>query len=509
MRVEIMDTTLRDGEQTSGVSFTEKEKFTIAKQLLVEVKVDRIEIASARVSEGEFVAVEKIINWARENGFIERIEVLGFVDGKNSIEWMHKAGAKCLNLLSKGSLNHLENQLKKTPEEHFSDIKFSVDYASDLGIDVNIYLEDWSNGMINSPDYVFQLLDYVSKLNIKRFMLPDTLGILAPKQVYEFCKSIIARFPNLHFDFHGHNDYDLAVANSLAAVSAGCKGLHTSINGLGERTGNTPLSSIVPAILDHVKDAELSVQESKLNKISKLVELASGIRVPVNIPIIGENVFTQTAGVHADGDSKGNLYFSKLMPERFGRVRKYALGKTSGKANIKKNLEELGLELDAETIAKVTDKVIELGDKKENITTEDLPYIISEVLGNKVKDEKIKLINYYLCKSKGLKPVANVSIKIYDTEYQQSSVGDGMYDAFVSAIRKIYDIRKIELPTLIDYEVTIPPGGKTNALVETAVTWQKDNWIFKTRGLDPDQSAAAITATIRMLNIIEEKAIGR
>lgn len=505
MRVEIMDTTLRDGEQTSGVSFTEKEKFTIAKHLLTEVKVDRIEIASARVSEGEFAAVERIINWAQNNNYLDRIEVLGFVDGYHSIDWMHKAGAKCMNLLCKGSLNHLENQLKKTPEQHFEDIKSSLVYAQERDIIVNVYLEDWSNGMKNSPKYVFDFIENMKNTNIKRFMLPDTLGILSPKEVYEFSKEIIARFPDLHFDFHGHNDYDLAVANALAAIRAGFRGVHTSVNGLGERTGNTPLSSVIPTLIDHIEGIEFSVDESKLNKVSKLVELFSGIRVPVNMPIIGEYVFTQTAGVHADGDSKGNLYFSKLMPERFGRVRKYALGKTSGKANIKKNLEELGLELDSETLQKVTAKVIELGDKKENITTEDLPYIIREVLGNKVEDEKIQLINYYLCKSKGLKPVATVSISIHGHEYQETSAGDGMYDAFVTAIRKIYNKRKIDLPMLIDYEVTIPPGGKTNALVETAVTWQKDDWIFKTRGLDPDQSAAAIQATIKMLNLIEGK----
>jgi len=504
VKIEIMDTTLRDGEQTSGVSFTEKEKYTIAKQLLIDLQVDRIEIASARVSKGEFEAVSQIMKWAQNTGHINRIEVLGFVDNSVSIEWIKKAGGKQLNLLCKGSLKHLEGQLRKTPEQHITDIKHEVEEAQKVGIGVNVYLEDWSNGMRSSKDYVYFFIESLKDTAIQRFMLPDTLGVLSPSETYAFCKEIVDIFPKLHFDFHGHNDYDLAVANSLMAIEAGVKGIHTSVNGLGERTGNTPLSSIVPAIKDHL-NISLNVKEKHLNKISKLVEVISGIRVPVNKPIIGDNVFTQTAGIHADGDNKGNLYHSDLMPERFGRIRKYALGKTSGKANIQKNLEELGLDLDKETITKVTNRVIELGDRKESITTEDLPYIISEVLGEKSAEDKIQISNYYIAHAQGLKPVATISLEYEGIMYQETSVGDGQYDAFMNALRKIYKNLNITLPKLTDYLVTIPPGGRTDALVETIITWDIDKKIIKTRALDPDQTAAAIKATIKMLNILEQQ----
>lgn len=503
VKIEIMDTTLRDGEQTSGVSFTEKEKFTIAKQLLVDVKVDRLEIASARVSQGEFDAVSRIITWATHNRCIDKIEVLGFVDGSISIDWLVGAGAKCLNLLCKGSLKHVKGQLKKEPAEHIADIKETLAYAMEKNIAVNVYLEDWSNGMKESPEYVYYFINELKDTPIKRFMLPDTLGILNPTQTFNFCADIVRRFPDLHFDFHGHNDYDLSVANALSAIQAGCKGIHTSVNGLGERTGNTILSSIVPAINDHLQYT-VNIDEEQLNKVSKIVEVFSGIRIPPNKPIIGDNVFTQTAGVHADGDNKGNLYCSLLMPERFGRVRKYALGKTSGKANIMKNLEELGIELDTETMKKVTQKVIELGDKKETITTEDLPFIIREVLGNKVKEEKVKITNYCLAYAQGLRPVATVCLDYAGTQYQKTLPGDGLYDAFFNCIKDIYSRLEINLPELIDYEVSIPPGGRTDALVETIITWQVKDRLIKTRGLDPDQTAAAIIATTKILNIIEE-----
>ncbi len=262
------------------------------------------------------------------------------------------------------------------------------------------------------------------------------------------------------------------------------------------------LSSVIGVLRDHL-EAETGVNEFEITRVSKIVETFSGIRIPVNKPIIGENVFTQTSGVHADGDSKDNLYFNNLLPERFGRKRKYALGKQSGRATIRKNLEELGLFLNAESLNKVTQRVIELGDKKENVTTEDLPFIISDVLGNDRTDYKIFIKNYSLSLSYGLKPFASVQIEINGNLYQETSSGNGQYDAFMKALRIIYDRLGKEYPLLTDYEVSIPPGGKTDALVETVITWNHRGKEFRTKGLDADQTESAIKATEKMLNIIE------
>jgi D-citramalate synthase len=502
MRVEIMDTTLRDGEQTQGVSYSPLEKLHIAKLLLRDLKVDRIEVASARVSTGEFEALSKITEWARHNNLHRKVEVLGFVDGDISLKWINDAGGKVVNLLCKGSLRHLEKQLRKTPEKHVSDIKEIIWKAETLDMQVNIYLEDWSNGMIHSEEYVFYMLDSLKNENIERFMLPDTLGILNPEQTFDFCKKVIDRYPSLHFDFHAHNDYDLAVANVFSAVKAGIKGIHTTINGLGERAGNAPLSSVIGVLRDQL-NAETGINEFEITKASKIVETFSGIRIPVNKPVIGENVFTQTSGVHADGDSKDNLYYNNLLPERFGRKRKYALGKQSGKATVRKNLEEFGLFLDPESLTKVTQRVIELGDKKENVTTEDLPFIISDVLGSEQINYKIFIKNYSLSLSYGLKPSANIQIEIDGNLYQETSSGDGQYDAFMKALRVVYDKLGKQYPVLTDYHVSIPPGGKTDALVETIITWDYNGKEFKTKGLDADQTESAIKATERMLNIIE------
>jgi D-citramalate synthase len=497
-----MDTTLRDGEQTSGVSFNEVEKLAIARLLIEEVGVDRIEVASARVSDGEYKGVQRITEWARKQNFLDRIEILGFVDGGISLNWIKDAGGRVINLLTKGSLRHVTRQLNKTPEQHVADIQTAINMAEEMGITVNIYLEDWSNGMIHSPEYVYFMLDSLRKSSIKRFMLPDTLGILNPDQTREFISSVVARYPELHFDFHAHNDYDFAVSNVYEALKQGVKGIHTTVNGLGERTGNAPLASIIGVLNDHLH-IENNLIESKLTKVSRVVESFSGIRIPANKPLTGDNVFTQCAGIHADGDSKDNLYFNSLLPERFGRIRKYALGKTSGKANILKNLEELGIELSSEEMKLVTKRVIELGDRKEMVTTEDLPYIISDVLQSTAIHQKIKVGNYCLSSAHRLRPVASVSLIIDHKTYEEASAGDGQYDAFMKCIWKIYDQLGKPYPSLVDYFVSIPPGGKTDALVETVITWEYDGAEYKTRGLDVDQTEAAIKATVKMLNMVE------
>jgi D-citramalate synthase len=262
----------------------------------------------------------------------------------------------------------------------------------------------------------------------------------------------------------------------------------------------------VQVILKDQFHAKTRLNENKLNDITRLVESYSGIAIAPNQPIIGDNVFTQVAGVHADGDKKNGLYQNELIPERFGRRREYALGKTSGKANIAKNLEELGLELTPEQTRKVTQRITELGDKKEIVTQEDLPFIVSDVLKHDAPEDKVKLLSYVVSTAYGLKPGANIKVEINGQAYEASATGDGQYDAFVKSLRYIY--KKYlgrTFPILQNYAVTIPPGGRTDALVQTVITWNDNGKVLRTRGLDADQTEAAIKATFKMLNIFENE----
>lgn len=497
--VEIMDTTLRDGEQTQGVSYTPAEKYNISMALLKTLKIDRLEVASARVSEGEREAVLHITDWASGEGLLEKIEVLGFVDHTKSIDWITEAGGKVINLLTKGSEHHCVGQLKKNLKEHLQDIRRTIEYAHKKNITINVYLEDWSNGYANSPDYVYGYMAGLKDMGVKHFMLPDTLGIMSPQEVHRSLTDMIQRFPWARYDFHPHNDYGLATANVLYAVKAGVRNIHCTMNCLGERAGNASLAEIAVALRDKL-GVNISIDESHLAPISEMIENFSGKRVANNAPIVGEDVFTQTSGIHADGDKKGDLYHNPIQPERFGRKRSYALGKMSGKASLAKNLEQLGLQLSEENFKKVLDKIIALGDSKKVVTPADLPFIITDVLESS-DSNRIRLLNCSITSGLKLRAVASINVDIDGKEYNMTGAGNGGYDAFMGAMKKILLRERIECPELVDYEIRIPRGGHTDALTEAIITWKNGDKRFKTVGIDSDQVVAAVNATLKMLNL--------
>ena len=505
--IAIMDTTLRDGEQTPNVSYTPDEKLQLARMLLLDLGVDRIEIASTRVSEGEHEAAALIAKWARKARVIQRIEILGYSDGDKSVDWIASAGGKVLNLLTKGSERHCRGQLRMEPAEHRAQIEKTIRYARRKRLTVNVYLEDWSNGVRESFDYVFSLVQLLRELRVARVYLPDTLGILSPSDVRRTIDLMVATWPEVDFEFHAHNDYGLAIANCLMAARSGVRGVHTSVNGMGERSGNTSLAEVVAAIHDHT-DMRTNIVESKLATVSQLVATFSGKEVAGNTPIVGRDVFTQTAGIHADGDAKGNLYGSRLAPGRFGRARSYALGKLSGKASLDHNLASMGIELSNENRDIVLQRIIELGDRKHIVTPADLPYIINDVLKTP-SEQLVRIESFRTISASGEPPEADVAVSCQGRVEKTTATGDGGYDAFMNAVKKAVKSFDIEVPRLDDFRVRIPPGGKTGALVETTISWaptsgrgRADPNTFSTSGVDSDQMNSAVFATEKMLNLL-------
>jgi len=499
--VALMDTTLRDGEQTQGVSFSAGEKLNIAQSLLEALKVDRIEVASARVSEGEKDAVSQIINWATQHGYQDRVEVLGFVDHTHSVDWILACGGKVVNLLTKGSENHCRNQLGKTLQEHAADICQTVAYAREKGLRVNAYLEDWSNGYQDNSDYVYGLMELIKDSGIEHFMLPDTLGVMSPIEVSRAMADMQMRFPQQLFDFHPHNDYGLAVANCMAAVESGIANLHCTVNCLGERAGNVSLAELSVVLKDKM-GVRTAIDETHLSDVSRMVERFSGKWLSANMPIVGEDVFTQTAGIHADGDVKGGLYETRLSPERFDRKRTYALGKLSGKASVLKNIEELGISLSAADLKKVLDRVVSLGDSKETITPDDLPFIIADVLESS-SYHHIYLESCEISSSFGEESVVKLVLDINGTQYAEQGQGNGGFSAFIDALKKILAQVNFTLPELVDYSVRIPRGGKPGALTECTIIWDVEGMRgrkLRTRGVHANQVYAAVLATLRMVN---------
>ncbi len=497
--VQLMDTTLRDGEQTQGVSFSPAEKVSIAKALLQKLKIDRIEVASARVSEGEKDAVSKLNRWAAAEGLVNKIEVLGFVDHKLSVDWITDTGGKVLNLLAKGSLKHCTEQLGKSLEQHIVDIKRTVNYALQQGLRVNIYLEDWSNGYKDSPEYVYAMLNKLQDAGIDHFMLPDTLGVMSPDEVFSSLSDMVERFPNLNFDFHPHNDYGLATANAMFAVKAGVSSIHCTMNCLGERAGNASLTEVAVALKDKLGRA-VNINESEIHNLSLLVERFSGKHVADNTPIVGADVFTQTSGIHADGDKKGGLYISALTPERFARSHSYALGKMSGKASLAKNLEAMDIELDEQQQKKLLQRIVRLGDQKASISADDLPFIIADLL-ERNDYNYLELLNCSINSGLDLESTVSVRVRLNDNIYKASGSGNGGFDAFIAAMKKILDKEQFEFPELLDYQLRIPPGGQTGALTECSITWSDNGQKLTTRGINTNQVLAGVGATIRMINL--------
>lgn len=452
-----MDTTLRDGEQTRNVSFSTSEKVSIAGALLGSLRVDRIEVTSAAVSEGEKEAVTRIADWAVTGGFLDRVEILGFVDERRSADWIVSTGVRVMNLLTKGSERHCHMQLRRTLDQHLEDIHRTVEYAREQGLTVNVYLEDWSNGYRESRDYVYAMVEGLQGAGIAHMMLPDTLGVMMPDEVETSLGDMIKRFPTQTFDLHPHNDYGLATANAMRAVAAGIRTIHCTVNCLGERAGNVSLAEVAVALRDKL-GMTLSIDETKILGLSRMVENFSGKRVAANAPVIGDDVFTQTSGIHADGDEKAGLYQTLLSPERFDRKRSYALGKMSGKASLKQNLEELGLSLSPEDQAEVLKRIVSLGDSKETVTAEDLPFIIADVLERK-DFRHIELLACSITSELDHASTVSIEVKVNGEVHQASGSGNGGFDAFTDAIRKVLPPR-LRVPGACGLRASHPQGRR-------------------------------------------------
>jgi (R)-citramalate synthase len=494
--MEVMDTTLRDGEQTAAVNYTPDEKVVVAEALL-RCGVDAVEIASARISDGEAEAVRRTTEWARSCGLVDRIEILGFVDGTKSVDWIVQNGGRVLNLLAKGSEHHCRVQLGKEPGEHFQDIAGTVRYADQCGLRVNAYLEDWSQGMRDSQEYVMALAACISELPVKRMMLADTLGVLTPEKAEAYVLLMASRFA-IPCDFHGHNDYGLAVSNSLAALRAGAGRVHVTMNGLGERAGNTNLATLVVAARD-LYGFTCNVNERMLVKLSDLVARISGVDPAANDPVIGRLSAIQGCGVHADGDRKGNLYQNKLDPARFGFTRGYDLGKTAGLASIEQNCQELGIEISREQQRSLLAKVKELGDQKVAVTQADVILLLNDALCDNKR--LLKLVSYEFSLRQGAAPTATLQLCRDEEKFVSHGEGAGQYDAFIKALRRVCP----QMPELLDYRIGISRKGASEAMAEATITWRSEGRVFSTRAADSDQLVAAMNATMRMVNCMELK----
>ncbi len=495
-KIELMDSTLRDGEQTAGVSFNPKEKESLA-HALYEAGIRRIEMASACASTGDLKAIKNTKKSFKNAGYKNPMECLSFIL-KPHIDWIKESGATTANLLVKSSEAHITQLKGKTPETHIQDVLEITDYAKENCLKVNAYLEHFSYGMQHSRQYIYDLLHRLSKAKIERIMLADTMGILSPGQTKKYIKDLTKRFPKTRFDIHAHNDYGLAAANTLEAIKHGCTGAHVTINGLGERAGNAALETVAVALKDF--EGIETINENKLIELSKLTEILSGIKIEHNHPIIGKNSHIHKAGVHTHGAQKG-LYTNPILEKnRFNRTVSYDLGKLSGKASVYGELEKMGIKNpDPKTVTQLVGEIKALSENKNIITTNDLLLLYLQKTSKDTTGyslEKITLKKTY--RNTKSRAEAEVTLETNSTTTTQKATGGGGFDAIANAVKKITG----KTLKLKDYNVTIPPGDGTSSLVDTAIEWQHNKKTLKTRGIHTDQDIAATFAMLKAINHI-------
>jgi len=494
--IELMDSTLRDGEQTAGVSFNPKEKESIA-FALYEAGIRRIEMASACASSQDMDAIKSTKKAFEKSGYGNPIECLSFIT-KPHIDWISESGAKTANLLVKSSTAHVSQLSGKTPDDHISDVLNIIDYAKNSGLEVNAYLEHFSYGIEHSKDYVEKLIDALSSAKINRLMLADTMGLLHPENTKQHIAYITKKYPKIHFDIHAHNDYGLATANTLAAIMSGCRGAHVTINGLGERAGNAPLEAVAVTLKDFCGIE--TINEDKLMDLSKLAETLSGIKTEKNHPVIGKNTHIHKAGVHSHGAEIG-LYTNPLLEKnRFNKEVSYDLGKLSGHASVFGELEKIGIKNpDQQIVSDLVKEIKKISENKNITTRNDLLLLYLEKTTKNQDGYTLRNIQVKkTCDNTTSLAEAQVTLESGDTAVTESSIGAGGFDAIAKAIGKITSSNL----RLKDYHVSIPPGDGTSSLVDTSIEWEYKDKTIKTRGIHTDQDIAATLAMLKAINQI-------
>lgn len=484
MNIKVLDTTLRDGEQTPGVSLTSMEKLRIASKL-DEIGVDFIEAGSAITSEGERKSIKEITS----QNF--NAEILSFSRPLvTDIDYCIECDVDAVNLVVPTSELHIRDKLK-TDKNHLLELSNNaVDYCKDHGLTVELSAEDASRSDVDFLKKVyFEAIDH----GADRICVCDTVGILTPDSSYEL-------FSNLN-DFkvpiacHCHNDFGLAVANTLSALKGGACEIHTTINGIGERAGNTSFEECVVSIDRLFSDFSTNIKINQIYDISKLVARSTGVYIQPNKAIVGENAFAHESGIHSDGIIKNSETYEAITPELVGRRRKFIIGKHMGSHGLKERLNEIGLSVDDYQLKQISDDIKELADKGKTVTDVDLQVIADNVLQINYED-RIKLEDVTIVSGNKVMPTASVKITVDGEEILNAGVGSGPVDAAINAIKSLEIFRDIDL---IEYHVDAITGG-TDAFIDVIIKLQKEDKMVSARGTETDIINASVKAYIAGVN---------
>ncbi|MEN4018928.1 MAG: 2-isopropylmalate synthase [Methanobacterium sp.] len=486
MNTRIFDTTLRDGEQTPGVSLTPDEKLRIAMKL-DELGVDIIEAGSAITSAGEREGIKKIVS----EGL--KAEICSFARAvKSDVDAVLECDADSVHLVVPTSDLHIKHKLRKTREEVKSLALESTEYAVDHGLLVELSAEDSTRSDL---DFLTQLFKEGIDTGAKRICACDTVGMLTPERSYDFYNHLSKL--GVPLSAHCHNDFGLAVANSLAGLRAGASQVHCTINGIGERAGNASLEEIVVALYS-LYNVKTNINIGMLYEVSRMVARMTGVYLQPNKAIVGENAFAHESGIHADGVIKKAETYEPITPELVGHRRKFIMGKHIGSSALKQRLEEMDLHVTPEKFNQIFNRVKSLGDMGKRVTDVDLEAIAEDVMGI-VAEKVIELEELTIVSGNKVTPTASIRLKINDTETLEAGIGIGPVDAAIVAIKKsIKDFVDIELE---EYHVDAITGG-TDALIDVIVKLRHNGDVVTARSTQPDIINASVEAYLSGVNKI-------
>ncbi|WP_298501268.1 (R)-citramalate synthase [uncultured Methanobrevibacter sp.] len=484
MNIKVLDTTLRDGEQTPGVSLTSNEKLRIATKL-DEIGVDFIEAGSAITSEGERHSIKEIA----KQGFTA--EILSFSRPlTGDIDYCIECDVDAVNLVVPTSDLHISDKLKTTHSELIELSNNAVQYCKDHGLTVELSAEDASRSNVDFLKSVYSnAIDY----GVDRVCVCDTVGILTPDSSFELFNQL--NDFNVPIACHCHNDFGLAVANTLSAIKGGATEIHTTINGIGERAGNTSFEETVVSIDRLLPEFSTNIKINEIYDMSKLVARLTGVYIQPNKAIVGENAFAHESGIHSDGIIKNSATYEPMTPELVGRKRKFVIGKHMGTHGLNNRLKELGLSVDDSQLKQICDDIKVLADKGKTVTDVDLQVIADNVLEINHED-RIKLDEVTIVSGNKVMPTASVKITIDGEEILNAGVGLGPVDAAINAIKSLDIFKDIDL---IEYHVDSITGG-TDAFIDVIIKLQKADKVVSARGTEADIINASVKAYIAGVN---------
>ena len=498
----IFDTTMRDGEQSPGASMTKDEKLRIAKAL-ERMKVDVIEAGFPASSNGDFEAVQAIANMVKDS------TVAGLCrandrDIQRGIDALKGAKSWRVHTFIATSPIHMEKKLRMSPEQVLEQARLSVRYAKNACSDVEFSPEDASR---SEPDFLCRVLEAVIKEGATTINIPDTVGYAVPQQFGEFIKNLRERVPNSDkavWSVHCHNDLGMAVANSLAAVMiGGARQIVCTINGLGERAGNTSLEEVVMAVRTRSDFFHLATRldATQIVPTSRLVSQITGFVVQPNKAVVGANAFAHASGIHQDGVIKARQTYEIMTAEDVGwSTNKIVLGKLSGRSAFKQRLKEIGIELDSEdAYNKAFQRFKDLADKKADIFDEDLQALVAQEAGA-ANEEHWGLVTMNQASGMGERPHATVVLSEAGKERKAEAQGDGPVDATFKAIESVAKSGA----ELLLYSVNAVTQG-TESQGEVTVRLAKGGRVVNGVGADTDVIVASAKAYVSALNRLSSK----